>query len=126
VTGSILLVEDDEAIRESLAEFLEGEGFRVVAVQNGKEAVDQVVLGHNEPPCLILLDLMMPVMSGKQFLAARQVATHLREIPVVILSAWIDRSQGAVGRADGSIPKPIDTEKLLQIVRLYCGGSSTP
>ena len=118
---SVLLVEDDEGIRTPLAQFLEGEGYRVALAENGREALDW--LKEHDAPGLILLDLMMPVMSGGEFLNARRSSVAFREIPVVLLTAWLHRWPESAYTTDGTLPKPIDTDKLLAIVSRYCDRS---
>ena len=63
----VMLVNDDDDVREVLRDFVEDLGYRPVVAANGQEALD-VIRGLDEPPCVILLDLMMPVMDGWQFL----------------------------------------------------------
>jgi CheY-like chemotaxis protein len=82
----VLVVEDDPDVRETLELILEDEGVRAVGVANGREAIDY--LTSDAPlPDLILLDLMMPVMSGVEFLAWRQRHPELAALPVVVVSA---------------------------------------
>ena len=118
---SILVVEDDRAIRETVVDLLKDEGFaNVTAVRHGKEALTFL---ESAPtlPSLILLDLMMPVMDGETFL--RTVQAHpteaLRSVPVVVLTASRRRTQlpGCVTWLD----KPIDIERLLELCAKYVG-----
>jgi CheY-like chemotaxis protein len=107
----ILLVEDDPDIRVSLQTILTEEGFEVVACNNGREALSR--LGSMAAPDLIILDLMMPVMDGWQFVAALEERGK-RDMPLLILSA--DRAvQGHAHklRANGHLAKPFDLEDLL-------------
>src|SRR5262245_22552685 len=95
---SILVVEDDADTRESLRAVLEVARYDVRTASNGREALE--VLARIEAPGLILLDLMMPVMSGFEFLAARREDAALERIPVVIVSAWrreAEKTKGAQG-----------------------------
>ena len=118
---TILVVEDDRAIRETVVDLLKDEGFaNVTAVRHGKEALAYL---ETTPtlPALILLDLMMPVMDGESFL--RTVQQHpnasLRSVPVIVLTASRRRTTlpGAVTWLD----KPIDIERLLQLCNEYVG-----
>ena len=70
----ILIVEDDASIRELYKEVLEGEGFEVESCVNGKEAL--LSLAGQEDPCLILLDMMMPIMDGREFMAEFEKKPH--------------------------------------------------
>lgn len=118
---NIVILEDDEDIRMSIQEVLEMDGYRVAAFANGKEALDG--LGDCENACLILCDLMMPIMTGSEFLDARK---HLGDtffaIPVFIVSAWPEQAKGRTD-VKGFIKKPIDLNLLLQVVRQYCGNN---
>jgi CheY-like chemotaxis protein len=114
---SILLVEDDEDIRDSVSELLELEGYRTVTALNGQDALAR--LKGRWRPCLILLDVMMPVMDGHAFLARMREEAPLADIPVVITSA----SHRPPAGASAYVPKPIDVDALLAIVRQHCGQS---
>src|SRR5690242_8866746 len=85
-THDVLVVDDDYAIREMLTEVLEDAGYRVISVENGAAALAQL-REMLTPPCLILLDLMMPVMTGWEFRIAQQADARLAAIPVIALSA---------------------------------------
>lgn len=118
MTRTVLLVDDDEDMRATLGAFLEGEGFRVKTAQHGQEALD--LLRDGDQPGVILLDFMMPVMNGTQFLAAQKNDARLREIPVVILSAWAQDWKGETLGVDGVLAKPIDPTRLVSLVVRYC------
>ncbi len=112
----ILIVEDDRDVREVLAEVLGDEGFRVVATSNGLEALTH--LRKNPPPFLILLDLMMPVMSGTEFRAQQVQDSKLSAIPVLVLTAVDSGWQGnAVFAGCGFLRKPLDLDTLIAQVR---------
>lgn len=113
---SILVVEDDQDIRDTLGQMLELEGYEVTSAANGQEAL--AALERIPSPCLILLDLMMPVMNGWEFLERRKEHTAFATIPVVVVSAAGDRAQSAV--ASGYIKKPIDWDGLMKFVTEYC------
>jgi two-component system chemotaxis response regulator CheY len=84
--SSILLVDDDEDIRDALSELLRAEGFSVATAPNGREALSWLREQH-PASCIVLLDLMMPVMDGNAFLLAKQADPALAPLPVVIISA---------------------------------------
>lgn len=115
---TVLIVEDDVDCREATHEILESEGFAAVSVNDGAEAL--AYLRNAEPPGLILLDLMLPVMDGWQFLEARKAEPRLREIPVVIVSGERDlgRKASALG-VEGALLKPIELDVLLETVRRF-------
>jgi CheY-like chemotaxis protein len=118
MSRAVLLIDDDEAIRLSLGEFLEEHGFSVLTACHGAEALE--LLRKIDPPALILLDFMMPVMNGNEFLAAMRGDTALRGIPVVILSAWVREWTGHAVGADHVLGKPFNTDRLLEVVGRYC------
>ena len=112
----VLVVEDDLDIRESLEQILEIEGYQPLLAENGKAAVD--LLNNGERPCLILLDLMMPVMSGWEFLRVQRENTLIATIPVIVVSAAGEKAKST--SANGYIKKPIELDNLLEIVHQYC------
>lgn len=115
----VLVVDDDAAIREALEAVLEDEGYQVRCAANGRDALRLLQDGAGRPG-LILLDLMMPVMSGWDFRVAQQRDPALAGIPVVILSA--DRDIGAKAAAiqvQAYLPKPVDIEVLIKTVERY-------
>ena len=114
---TILVVEDEEESRQALMQLLELEGFKVVGASNGAEAMDY--LSVSELPCLIILDLLMPVMSGRQLRAALLQAPDLAIIPVVVVSA-IDGSAVADLRVVRAFRKPLDIDAPVGVIRKHC------
>jgi CheY-like chemotaxis protein len=111
----VLVVDDDADIRQMMREVLDLEGVPTVGAANGKEALRLLQAGLR--PRVILLDLMMPVMNGWEFVAAQRADPALRELPVVILSA--DSTTEAKARQLGvtiSLRKPIDLDALFGVV----------
>lgn len=115
-TPLIILVEDDDSIRNTMAELLESEGYRVRSFENGKCAVDG--LKETKDSQLILLDWMMPVMNGEQFIFARKSYKNLCSVPIVVVSAVASQAHGWPGVAD-YMNKPIDIDNLLNVVDKY-------
>jgi CheY-like chemotaxis protein len=115
----ILIVEDNAPTRDALALLLELQGYGTALAHDGAEAL--AYLRAHAPPRLILLDLMMPVMDGRQFLWARRSEPHLGDIPVVLCTAErrIDRSAAQALGADDLLHKPVDPNELLDAVRHY-------
>lgn len=109
---TIILVEDDEGIRETMAALLEDEGYRVAQAANGEEGL--AALHAATDPCLVLLDLWMPVMNGWQMLEAMKRDAALARVPVVVISAAGDVPP-PVGAA-AFLKKPIRLEVLLETV----------
>ena len=115
----VLVVDDDPDILQTLALCLSSEGYRVTTASNGREALD--LLGKERPAC-VLLDLMMPVMDGWQFVAELEQRGG-RNSPLLILSA--DRAvQGHAAklRAEAFLAKPFDLDELLGKVHQLTGG----
>jgi two-component system chemotaxis response regulator CheY len=124
---SILVVEDNQDIREAVAEVLEMEGFSVHTAAHGQEALEKLPL---LPDPLILLDMMMPVMNGWEFLEARQLNAVFAEYPVVVVSALpagkaLVPETGLI-HAEGLLEKPINLMNLLKIVQTYCDPAVIP
>lgn len=114
----VLIVEDDVAVAESLAEVLRDEGYDAFVAGDGRQALDW--LERNAPPELILLDLWMPVLSGEEFRREQLALPALASIPVVVISAAADaRARAAAIGAVGLLPKPIDLDRLLEVVQRY-------
>jgi CheY-like chemotaxis protein len=112
---TILVVDDDTDLREMLTQVLEEEGYDVVSLANGREALDY--LRTEAPPSLVLLDLMMPVMDGWQFRAEQCRDEALARVPVLVISAgWIDPVRNELQGAE-CLRKPIDVDALLRAIR---------
>jgi CheY-like chemotaxis protein len=115
--GGVLVVDDDPDIRESLREVLEDEGYEVACVGNGREALDH--LKASQPrPCVILLDLMMPVMDGWQFRREQKQDADIAEIPLVVITATGKRP--VLIDAAELVMKPLDLSQLFAAVERYC------
>src|SRR6185369_16004642 len=109
----VLIVEDDEDLRDMMAQMLTIEGFAATAVANGREALDY--LRQAIKPHVILLDLMMPVMDGWEFRRRQQADPELAPVPVIVLSA-LDPSRAAPVDATAFLKKPLDFDRLLELV----------
>ena len=122
----VLIVEDDEDIRESLADFLADHGYRTAGAVNGPDALDQLgsAAAH---PCAIILDLMMPVMDGRAFREAQLQTPSLARIPVILVTAHHETSQSWIDPTLADrLPKPLDLTVLLERLRRICGGAARP
>lgn len=113
----ILIIEDDFDIREILKMSLEMEGYKVLTASNGVEGLS--ILSKFNHPCLILLDLMMPVMDGWTFAAEVEKDPTLGDIPIVLVTAYSEKAK-SIKRAMGLIPKPIDFNTLIHTVKVHC------
>jgi len=116
----ILVIEDEADLRETLRDFLELVGFQVETATNGREGLDKLdAIGH---PCLIMLDLMMPVMNGWQFLESIRSDSRpgRAAIPVVVVSAAADVSDVQSRYGCRSLGKPVDIDRLLALANQHC------
>jgi CheY-like chemotaxis protein len=113
--GSILLVEDDQDVRESVFEALAEEGYSVIATRNGVEAI-RVLTYKPELPDLILLDLMMPVMDGWEFQRRCENNPKWANIPIVIYSA---NTKTKPIKATVVLAKPCSLEQLVAAISAH-------
>ena len=112
----VLVVEDDEGIRESIIELLHEHGFDATGAPDGRSAL-LALREATELPGLILLDLMMPVMDGWAFRTQQLADPRLKDIPVVILSATSEPARAASElHVDEVLQKPFDVPHLLSVV----------
>ena len=117
----ILVIEDHEDTRYMVQTALEVNGFATVGAADGRRGLEAL---HQHHPCVILLDLSMPVMDGWEFRREQQRLSDnaLARVPVVVLSALSDCHKHArdLGAAD-VIPKPVDIDRMLRAVQEQCG-----
>lgn len=121
--NTVLVVEDDEVIRDTLSQLLQDQGYQVTAAQNGRDALEK--LGAAPAPRMVLMDLMMPIMNGWELLAALRSDERWAKLPVIILSAG--------GEAHGLLKdphvcflkKPIRMASLLEAVETCCRSGVT-
>ena len=122
--GNILIVEDDPDTREMLSALLSIEGFHTVGAEDGLEALHLLrTVKHRAPdvPCLVLLDLKMPRLSGNEFRRAQLGDPTVANVPVAVLSGAVDIEQRAQALgAVASVAKPIDVDLLMDVVRRFC------
>ena len=115
----ILVVDDDKDIRDSVAEVLEDEGYVVSHAANGAEALTRLRARYT--PCVIILDLMMPVMDGFEFRHEQLMDPALSRIPVIVLTADANPKQRAATlKALAGLPKPVRVDLLLTAVAKVC------
>jgi CheY-like chemotaxis protein len=115
----VLVVEDNAEVRQALVALLEGEGYRVVEATDGVSALRLLRTGEVQP-CLIVLDLMMPRMSGWDFAREQSNDRRFAAIPVVVLSADPLASQAERIGAAAVLPKPADPERFLETIGRHC------
>lgn len=118
MTFPIVIIDDEDLIREGLRQFLEWEGYTVFTANNGQKGLD--LIRKNQGASLIVVDLQMPVMSGEQFLTALKAEENpaIKNAPVLLLTA---RSQiSAHEGVAGIVRKPLDLEDFLSTVKRLC------
>ena len=112
----VLVVEDDESIRDSLVEYLQSSGYEVAAVADGHEAVDALLAGLE--PDLVVLDLVMPKMDGWAVLKWLKADEHHADRPVLVMSATVTEQPKD---ASAWLPKPLKLDEFNRTVAWLCG-----
>ena len=115
---TILIVDDEASILESLQEILEHEGYAVVVAANGKQALAEV---ERARPSLVLTDLMMPQLNGLQLLEALRARPELEGLPVVLMSAVHAPPVRATQLWTAFLGKPFEIDALLEVIRRALG-----
>ena len=122
--GNVLIVEDDPDTREMLAALLATEGFHAVGAEDGLEGLHLLrTVRHRAPdvPCLVLLDLKMPRLSGNEFRRAQLGDPIVATVPIAVMSGAVDAEElAATLGAVATLTKPIDFDVLLAVVRRFC------
>jgi CheY-like chemotaxis protein len=114
---TILVVDDDADIRDTLGEVLRNAGMVVVTAADGMEALQ--ILRGGLSPCLVLLDLMMPVMDGYEFLEVQRGDPSLARIPTAVITAGFAVDSTRTGDAL-LLRKPVGLKGLMAIIDQYC------
>jgi CheY-like chemotaxis protein len=125
MTSSVLVVDDEVALAWGVCAVLQEEGYLVATAEDGREALERLV---RQRPDLILLDLMMPGMSGAELLEVLSRDLALRDIPVVLMTGLSVAALERVGLAQGRpvLKKPFTADQLLQVVRAIVGEPPEP
>ena len=109
----ILVVDDDADFRTGLRIALEMKGYQVDEAAHGEEALVKLL---EKPPLLVLLDLQMPVMNGREMLQRMRATTELKDVPVVIISGFGFEWEAELMGAQGYIGKPFEPEELQKTI----------
>ena len=112
---TVLVVEDDEEVRESLTEALADEGYSVSSAANGAEAL--ALLAASGKPCIVLLDLMMPVMDGWEFLQRIEKDPRLQDLKVCVVTAVPEKAPKTATRV---LAKPVRLDNVIGLLQQYC------
>ncbi|KTD63549.1 sigma 54-dependent response regulator [Legionella santicrucis] len=113
----ILLIEDNNSVREALVWTLEYAGYLVATVRNGEEALS--FLENNPLPFVIFLDLMMPVLDGFEFREKKRTNQQIKNIPTIIASAKTNLEKVERMQYESFLPKPFELNNLLELIRKY-------
>ena len=116
---SVLVVEDNQDMRDTLVEFLQTFGYPAVGAEHGQDALDKLK-GMDSNPCIILLDLMMPVMDGRSFRQEQLKKPEMADIPVVVISAYDVVPHIQELKAAAYLRKPLDLTELMRVVNQHC------
>jgi len=122
VTRPILIVEDDDQLRDVLRLVLTEEGFEVIQAPNGKAAMEalEVAKADRKLPVMIILDLNMPVINGWEVAKWLDADPVLGDIPVIVTSATHEEGQQAKSlHADAFLVKPFSTDEIVGVVGLF-------
>jgi CheY-like chemotaxis protein len=115
---TVLIVDDDPDLLEATSFALENEGFGIETARHGEEALQRLRVGNR--PAVVLLDLMMPVMNGWQFLEEVAKVPSLKAIPIVVLTA---ATRVEVSGAVEILHKPVDLGLLIGVVERHTRGA---
>ena len=118
-TRKILVVDDDPVIRDMMADILEFEGYSISISRNGLEALQ---LLRSDEEYLVFLDILMPVMSGKELCALIETEPHMRERHIIILMSALDNlEEAATLDVDAILQKPFVVDDVIDILEPYMG-----
>ena len=119
VHPTILLIDDHEDIRDGLEVVLRQEGYAVETAANGREALDRLRAGFR--PCIILTDLMMPIMTGNEFRKEQLTYPELKDIPLIVYSGVTNMRDSAPQlQAAAYAEKPMEVDRIIALVRQHC------
>lgn len=119
VHPTILLIDDHEDIRDGLEVVLRQEGYGVETAANGREALDRLRAGFR--PCIIMMDLMMPIMTGYEFRKEQLTYPELKDIPLIVYSGVTNMRDSAPQlQAAAYAEKPMEVDRIIALVRHHC------
>jgi CheY-like chemotaxis protein len=127
----ILVVDDSLALLDVVRECLEGEGYRVATCLQSRDALG---MARREPPDAVMLDVVMPEVSGWEVLAQLRADPRFTRTPVIICTAYVEEALGRLGELQGPngdrhlglLPKPFDVEELVEVVESVTTAAGVP
>lgn len=124
--SGILVVDDDDDIRDTIIQCFGDEGYEAAGARHGQEALDKLRSGASLP-CMILLDIMMPVMDGRAFRAEQLRDPRLCDIPIVVVTANANLGEvEAELKTAGALRKPVSLKQLFKVAEAHCGKPTGP
>jgi CheY-like chemotaxis protein len=114
----VLIIDDDSGIRDSLADCLEAEGYGVDSACNGAEGLEAA---RRRRPDVVVVDLLMPVMNGYQFIEAARAEQGLAGVPLVLMTGAVPRADQPLPAVAALLPKPFELDDLLAVVKRLAG-----
>jgi CheY-like chemotaxis protein len=113
---SIMVVDDDDSVRNMLCLILSGEGYATVGAADGLEALERM---RKDPPSLVFVDLMMPRMDGEHLIQTMHEEARLARIPVAIMSGQTTAAPGVLAWAKERLVKPVELDDVLSVAHRY-------
>lgn len=110
---TILVIDDEEAIAEVVCVFLESEGYKTTQASNGRQGLDYLSTIH---PDVVICDVMMPILDGREFCKKMQANSNYRSIPIILMSAAVKSLKQSECHYAALLDKPFDLDKLLTTV----------
>jgi CheY-like chemotaxis protein len=121
MTAKVMVVDDDADLQMAVADILEDAGYQVTTAHHGAMALE--LLRKGEPPDVVLLDVMMPVMSGPELAEVMRADPELQGIPIIVFTAHADATRVAEeSHAAASLKKPLRAQQLLDTVAQIAQG----
>ena len=116
----VLVVDDDDLVRETMVELINDYGCQATGAANGLEAIETLLMSESDI-CLVFLDLAMPVMDGAAFREEQLKRSEIKHIPVVLMSAFGNlQNQSKQMRVEAYLQKPLSEAQIMDVVKRYC------
>jgi CheY-like chemotaxis protein len=119
----VLIVDDDPDVRRMIQLLLETSGYQTMSASNGAEALERI---HECRPCVVLLDMVMPVMDGFEFRRLQLNDPEISEVPVICLTAHYEPGQVTTQLKAPCLQKPPHFPQILDAVGAKCGAGNDP
>jgi CheY-like chemotaxis protein len=117
---TILIVDDDADIRTTFSQILRDEGYSTLAARNGADALQ--LLHERERPCVLLLDLMMPVVDGWEVIGRLNHYEEMAGVPIIVITAFVEHAP-TDRRISAVLKKPVEADTLIETVAKFCNAA---